>query len=99
MISILLYLLKGVYGSESGLFWCMFHVNFRKMCILLLSDHVYHIQFMGGGFEFKYFLTDFLSTGSIHFYWIYPSKRILNSLTMLMHSCISPYSSISFYLI
>ena len=44
MVSILLYLLNCAYGSEFGLSWCMVHVNFRKICILLLFDGVYHTQ-------------------------------------------------------
>ena len=50
------------YGPEYGLSWCMFHMNLRRIQ-LLLDEVVYRCQLypVDGTVEFNYVLTDFFS--------------------------------------
>ena len=72
MIYILLHSFRCVLWSRM---WCILMnvpLILRRMCILLLLDEVvyrYQLYSCDGVTEFNYFLTDFLSTGSIHFWW------------------------------
>ena len=83
-----------VFGPECGLFWCMFYVTLRKMCILLLSNELVlddsNVYLLNGALEFLYVLTDFLPVNlSIS------EKGVLRSSTIIVDS-FSPFSLMYF---
>lgn len=59
-----------LYGPECGLFWWMFHVCLKTMCILTLQGVFYECQVdhIDSAIQVVYIFTDFLPACSIN-YW------------------------------
>ena len=57
-------------AQKYGLFWGMFFISLRRMCILLLLDEIFYInvnyiQLIGDAVQFSCGLTNFLLTVSV----------------------------------